>query len=76
MGRFAGHPAVRAAVSAAVDTAKLSRVEQIKRFAIVPGYWEPGGDEVTPTMKLQRHAVTAKYVDVIESPYAAASEPA
>src|SRR5215467_163000 len=57
---LAGHPAVRAAVSAAVDTAKLSRVEQIKRFAIVPGYWEPGGDEITPTMKLKRHAVTAK----------------
>ena len=75
---LAGHPAIRAAVSAAVDTAntKLSQVEQIKRFAIVPGYWEPGGDEITPTMKLKRHAVTAKYVDVIESLYAAAGEPA
>jgi long-chain acyl-CoA synthetase len=75
---LAGHPAIRAAVSAAVDTAntKLSRVEQIKRFAIVPGYWEPGGDEITPTMKLKRHAVTAKYVDVIESLYAGAGESA
>jgi len=75
---LAGHPAIRAVVSAAVDTAntKLSRVEQIKRFAIVPGYWEPGGDEITPTMKLKRHAVTAKYADVIESLYAAAGEPA
>jgi len=75
---LAGHPAIRAAVSAAVDTAntKLSRVEQIKQFAVVPAFWEPGGDEITPTMKLKRHAVTAKYADVIESLYAAAGEPA
>ena len=40
----AGHPAVRAAIAAA-DSAnvKLSRVEQIKRFAILPVFWEPGG---------------------------------
>jgi long-chain acyl-CoA synthetase len=51
-------------------------VEQIKRFAILPVYWEPGGDEITPTMKLKRRAVTAKYADVIESLYAAAGESA
>jgi len=75
---LADHPAVRAAVGAAVDAAntRLSRVEQIKRFAIVPTFWEPGGDEITPTMKLKRRAVTAKYADVIESLYAAAGEPA
>jgi long-chain acyl-CoA synthetase len=75
---LADHQAIRAAVGAAVDTAnaRLSRVEQIKRFAILPTSWEPGGDEITPTMKLKRRAVTAKYADVIESLYAAASEPA
>jgi long-chain acyl-CoA synthetase len=75
---LAGHPAVRAAVGAAVDAAntRLARMEQIKRFAIVPVYWEPRGDEITPTMKLKRGAVTAKYADVIESLYAAAGEPA
>jgi long-subunit acyl-CoA synthetase (AMP-forming) len=75
---LAGHPAIRAAIGAAVEEAngRLSRVEQIKRFAIVPAFWEPGGDEITPTMKLKRRAVTAKYADVIESLYAAAGEPA
>ena len=75
---LAAHPAIRAAIGAAVEEAngRLSRVEQIKRFAIVPAFWEPGGDEITPTMKLKRRAVTAKYADVIESLYAAAVEPA
>ena len=75
---LADHPAIRAAIGAAVEEAngRLSRVEQIKRFAIVPAFWEPGGDEITPTMKLKRRAVTAKYADVIESLYAAAGAPA
>jgi long-subunit acyl-CoA synthetase (AMP-forming) len=75
---LADHPAIRAAIGAAVDKAngRLSRVEQIKRFAIVPAFWEPGGDEITPTMKLKRRAVTAKYADVIDSLYAAAGAPA
>ena len=74
---LADHPAIRAAVGAAVDAAntRLSRVEQIKRFAILPMFWEPGGDEITPTMKLKRRTVTAKYADVIDSLYAAAGEP-
>ncbi len=77
-GVLAGHRAVRAAVGVAVKTAngKLSRVEQIKRFAILPEFWEPGGDELTPTMKLKRRPVAAKYAGIIESMYAAAGEPA
>jgi long-subunit acyl-CoA synthetase (AMP-forming) len=73
----AEHPAVRAAVAAAVQDAngRLSRVEQIKRFAVLPVSWEPGGDELTPTMKLKRQAITVKYADIIESLYAAAGQP-
>jgi len=75
---LAGHPAIRAAIGAAVEgaNARLSRVEQIKRFAIVPVSWEPGGDEITPTMKIKRHAIIAKYADVIETLYAPADEQA
>ena len=66
---LASHPAACAAVSAAVKTANstLSRAEQVKRFAILPVFWQPGGDEITPTMKLRRRAVAAKYADAIES---------
>ena len=54
---------MRAAVQEGVDAAnaKLSRVEQIKKFTIVEGDWLPGGDELTPTMKLKRKPIAEKY---------------
>ncbi len=63
---------VRQAIEAAVDDAnqKMSRVEQIKKFKILPTDWEPGGDELTPTMKLKRKPITEKYDDEIEGLYA------
>ena len=52
-----------AEIQAAIDAAneKLSRVEQIKRFTLLPTDWQPGGDELTPTMKLKRKPIAAKY---------------
>jgi long-subunit acyl-CoA synthetase (AMP-forming) len=50
--------------------AHLSRVEQIKKFKIVPGDWLPGGDELTPTMKLKRKPIAAKYARQIDELYA------
>ena len=63
---------VRAAVQEALDgaNAKLARVEQIKRFTIVEGDWLPGGDELTPTMKLKRKPIAEKYTGAIDSMYA------
>jgi long-chain acyl-CoA synthetase len=62
---------VRAAVQADVDAAnqRLARVEQIKRFTLVSGDWAPGGDEITPTMKLKRKPIAAKYAVEIEAMY-------
>ena len=37
---------------------------------IVPGDWLPGGDELTPTMKLKRKPIAEKYGDEIEAMYA------
>jgi long-chain acyl-CoA synthetase len=63
---------IRGVVQAAIDTAnaELARVEQIKKFVIVEGDWLPGGDELTPTMKLKRKPIDAKYGDAIEGMYA------
>jgi long-subunit acyl-CoA synthetase (AMP-forming) len=50
---------------------RLSRVEQIKRYAVVEGEWLPDSDELTPTAKLKRRVIAEKYADEIEAPYAA-----
>jgi long-subunit acyl-CoA synthetase (AMP-forming) len=59
------------AVQEGVDAAneKLARVEQIKKFTIVKGDWLPGGDELTPTMKLKRKPIAAKYEAEIAAMY-------
>jgi long-subunit acyl-CoA synthetase (AMP-forming) len=44
-------------------------VEQVKKFHIVAGDWEPGGDELTPTMKLKRKPIAEKYSEEIEALY-------
>ena len=66
------HEAIVAAVSAAVEQANtgLSRVEQIKTFKVLPVDWLPGGDELTPTMKLKRKPISEKYAAEIEALYA------
>ena len=55
-GRSPDEPAVRAEVARAVEqgNARLARVEQIKRYHLIAEPWAPGGDELTPTMKLKR----------------------
>jgi long-chain acyl-CoA synthetase len=69
---LAGEEAVRAAVQAAVDRGneELARVEQVKKFTILPGDWAPGGDELTPTMKLKRKPISEKYAREIDAMYA------
>ena len=61
----------REAIQEAVDQAntKMARVEQIKKFTILPEPWEPGGDELTPTMKLKRKPIDEKYAEEIEALY-------
>ncbi|HEX7609998.1 MAG TPA: AMP-dependent synthetase/ligase [Solirubrobacteraceae bacterium] len=63
---------VRAEVQKGVEAAnaKLARVEQIKKFTLVEGDWLPGGDELTPTMKLKRKPIAEKYEAAIEAMYA------
>jgi long-chain acyl-CoA synthetase len=68
---LANDPAVHKAVEHGVGqgNSRLSRVEQIKRFQILPTVWSPGGDELTATMKLRRRVVDAKYAADIDRLY-------
>jgi long-chain acyl-CoA synthetase len=72
LDRLADDEKVIAAVQDGVDRANedLARVEQIKKFRILPADWEPGGDELTPTMKLKRKPIHEKYGEEIEALYA------
>ena len=69
---LAAHPDVVSEIAAGVaeGNSKLSRVEQIKRFQVLPTFWEPGGDEITLTMKLKRRPIAEKYATEIEELYA------
>jgi long-chain acyl-CoA synthetase len=65
-------PAVVAEVQAAVDrgNAKLSRVETIRKFRIVPDVWVPDTDLLTPTAKVKRRGVDDRYAAEIAALYA------
>jgi len=68
---LADEEALIAAVQAGVDEAnsRMSRVEQIKKFKVLATEWTPGGDELTPTMKLKRRPIDQKYTEEIEALY-------
>ncbi len=68
---LASEQAVIAEVQKGVDAANesLARVEQIKKFKVLPLDWEPGGDELTPTMKLKRKPIAEKYAAEIDELY-------
>ncbi len=71
LGTLASNPLVVAEVAAGVEraNARLSRIEQIKRYELLGSEWMPGGDELTPTMKLKRKPIAEKYETVIEQLY-------
>jgi long-chain acyl-CoA synthetase len=72
LAELADHPATVAEVRRALTIANthLSRVEQFKRFTILPNEWSPESEELTPTMKLKRRVIESKYRPQIEAMYA------
>jgi long-chain acyl-CoA synthetase len=62
---------VRAEIQKTIDEVNrlVSRVEQIKKFAIVPHDWSPDTGEITPSLKVRRAEVMAMYQDLIEEMY-------
>jgi long-subunit acyl-CoA synthetase (AMP-forming) len=73
LATLAANDELVAEVQRGIDAAneELARVEQVKRFVILPTDWDPGGDELTPTMKLKRKPIAEKYADQIEALYGA-----
>ena len=55
------------AVAAANE--RLARVQQVKRWRLLPVEWTAESEELTPTLKLKRRVVHAKYADIIDALY-------
>jgi long-chain acyl-CoA synthetase len=72
MAELVEEPAVIEEVRRALTVANshLSRIEQFKRFTILPAEWSPESEELTPTMKLKRRVIHSKYAPQIEAMYA------
>ncbi len=72
LAELAASPVVLAEVAAAVAEANagLARVQQIKYWELLPVEWTAESEELTPTFKLKRRVVHAKYADVIDALYA------
>lgn len=63
--------ALRAEIQTAVDRANrtVSRAEQVKRFRILPRDFTEADGELTPTLKIKREAVLARYAADVEALY-------
>lgn len=72
---LASDPKVHEEISKDVDgvNAKLARIEQIKRFAILDHDFSQAAGELTPTLKVKRSFVYNKYAEVFDGLYAQAS---
>jgi long-chain acyl-CoA synthetase len=62
---------VVAEVQRAVDDCnrRVARVESVRKFAILPVEWTTDSEELTPTLKLKRRVIAAKYAREIELMY-------
>lgn len=69
-----GHPRVQALIAGEVARAneELSRVEQVKRFRLLPKELDPENedDPLTPTRKVKRRLMYERFRDLVESMYA------
>ncbi len=63
---------VRAELQAGVDRVneQFAQVEQIKKFVVLGEEWLPDSDVLTPTSKLKRRGIHARYADAIDALYA------
>ncbi len=73
LAELAANPDVLAEVGRAVAAANagLARVQQVKYWKLLPVEWTAESGELTPTLKLKRRVVHARYADVIDGLYRA-----
>jgi long-chain acyl-CoA synthetase len=69
---LAADPIVHAEIERNVTEAnkRFSNVERIKKFTLLGEEWLSDSEELTPTMKLKRRGIHAKYASEIEAMYA------
>jgi long-chain acyl-CoA synthetase len=69
---LAQHPEVEAEVNRGVEEAmsEFNNAERVKKVTILSEEWMPDSEELTPTSKLKRRGIHAKYADEIEAMYA------
>ncbi|MCW2917340.1 MAG: AMP-dependent synthetase and ligase [Actinomycetia bacterium] len=72
LAALAEHPIVLDEIGKAINdaNAQLARVQQVKKWRLLPAEWTAESEELTPTLKLKRRVVHGKYTDVIDSLYA------
>ena len=70
-GAMANSPIVREELEKHIEEVNthFARVEQVKRFQILPADLSQEGGELTPTLKIKRPVVASKYSDQIEELY-------
>jgi long-chain acyl-CoA synthetase len=69
---LARDPAVVAEIERGLETAMagFNHAEQVKKLTVLGEEWLPDSEELTPTSKLKRRGIHAKYADEIEGLYA------
>jgi long-chain acyl-CoA synthetase len=58
-------------IQRAVDraNARVSRPEQVKKFALLPEQWTPQGGQLTPTLKLRRAEIVTRHRRLLDELY-------
>ncbi|WP_433461496.1 AMP-dependent synthetase/ligase [Spirillospora sp. CA-128828] len=71
LAALAAHPLVLDEVAKAVEdaNARLARVQQVKKWRLLPAEWTAESEELTPTLKLKRRVVHAKYSAELDALY-------
>ncbi|HET9623789.1 MAG TPA: long-chain fatty acid--CoA ligase [Kofleriaceae bacterium] len=76
IAELSAHPEVAAEIARAVAAVneRVSRVENVRRWTILPDEWTAESAELTPTLKLKRRVIHDRYAKTIAAMYATGDE--